>query len=142
MSQPNLTPAVDYEMVNQIASAIQKSQTQLTMYDMAIFIFLLVGSLSVLLYVLWRMGIVGKTVNGNGNNSMNEIKTALENVTSELHKATINTDLATNAHNLILTKDSDKIPILLSIPKLLRDNVKVLDRLSRVLDKIEIHLHK
>ncbi len=130
---------VDYNTVNEIVKAIQQSQTQLTLYDMVIIIGVVVVAVSVLLYVLWRMGIIRKTENGNGDT---DILDSLNRVTEELHRTTVNTKLATDAHSIILTKDQDGVPIILAIPKYLRDIMKITDRVSKTLDKLESHLHE
>jgi len=118
------------EVTMAIVQAIQQSQTQLTLYDMVIILGVIIVSLSVLLYVLWRMGIIGKTT---GNS---DIIQSLENVTEQLHQTTVNSKLANEAHSAILTKNQDGIPVILTIPEELRKVTKVLERLAKVLDKM------
>lgn len=141
-------PALDYNTVTQITEAIQQSQTQLTLYDVVILMGIVVMAVSCIIYILWRMGLIGKTLQGSKISSfeiigkeISSMNKAITAMTGELHKSTVNTQLATEAHSLILTKDQDNIPILLSIPKTMREISGTMKRLDKTLVRIDDHLH-
>lgn len=135
-----------------IADFLKASDAQFGMLELAQLLCMVVLSISCLWYVLWRSdNLPGKSSNKTKNSvgsiesigkDIFSMKMAIDGMTEELHKTTVNTDLATKAHSIIVQTDQDGVPSLLSIPKVLRELSGTMKELSRVLTKIESHFHE
>ena len=80
-----------------------------------------------------------KEKNGEGEDT---VLSELKNLSGKLEKSALNAELANLAHSIVVQKDADGIPVLLTIPKHMRETAEIMSRVSDTLEKIESHFHE
>src|SRR3990167_11328310 len=120
MEMVNLVEVMTRQIIQETNKAVENKEVPKDPYVIAIMI------LGIAMYMVKNlvMPFVEKKKNGNNAN-----------------KCEIDSQIAGQAHLIICAKDQDGIPILLSIPKHIRETVKIMQKVSDTIEKIESHFH-
>lgn len=149
---PSITaPALDnadMEMVNMIQNIVQRNNRELRKdidsmnpLNDAWMIAMVILGIAAYMVKNFVMPFVDKRKNGNGKVcDMKDAVRKLEEISNKLDG--LNAPKANEAHGIVCTKDSDGLPVLLSIPRHMRRSNELMDHIVETLKNIDSHFHK